>query len=288
MEYGNLLYSIQLLDKTHLIASSDELRPAMTGLFIHNRFCFATDSYKANSGRVEYLNIDFGHDLDFKCILPLEIVREYWKTYKKSSLPRIDIYESKNDYNQNKLLAVCNNLALWCIDESFPPLTDTIYYFGLRNFLDEKDKGKIFNIRLNAGSLFKLAESLGTKEEVNLTVNPDRRQAFVHTESKDSGKINIGLLMLCREDNFSELDYKFWIKEFWNLQTSERQEEMVLYLKEQEEKEALKAIEEAQDTAEAEQNKLMLQYIQKNYPQIIDEAEADYINSMEELEEEEA
>jgi hypothetical protein len=283
MEYGTKLCTINLLDKTHLLCSTDELRPALTGLYINGPYCFASDSFTANTGRVEYDEAYQGEN-NFECILPIEIVNQYWKTKKKATYPRIEIYESRNEHNQKQLLAVCDDLAKWCIDEKFPPLTDTIYYFGLMDLKKSISENKHKEIRLNPSKLAKIAESLGNpKGEVNILLT-ESKQAYIYTDSTESGKNNLGLLMLCRNDE-RDFSLDFWAKEMLYLQSPERQTEMHNFLEKKNSEEALREHEKKITEAENEENRYMLEYIKKYYEEVFEEAEAHITNkNAEELE----
>jgi hypothetical protein len=277
MTYGTLINQIVLRDKTHLASSKDEFRPAMLHLYIKDRFCFATDSFIMAVGRIQE---DFAKEPTFEGIIPIEIVNQFWKS--KSAYKRIDIWESKNEYNQKQILASCDDLVKPLIDEIFPPIIEWLYRrLNLYNTFEDET----FKVTFNPEYLLKVASAQGQpKGQIDLVFYKKENLAFVRCESSVSNDSNFGILTLCKE-GYLDINSDFWIKELSNL----ADEEQINKWDEEINKEIFKISKVRTDKAlsrrkkeiseqEAEENQFILEYIKKYYEEVYDEAEAHITN----------
>jgi hypothetical protein len=209
MIHGTLTNQIVLRDKTHLACSKDELRPAMLGLYIKNRFCFATDSFILAVGRIEE---QFTKVPSFEGIIPIEIVNQFWKS--KSAYKRIDIWESQDEQGKKIILCSCDDLVKPLIDEKFPPIIDLLYRELTHYKMNEADT---LSITLNPEYFNRLASAQGqAKNPVNLIINKKRNSSFLYCQSSISNDSNFGFFVLNR-DSFIDMNADFWIKELRNL-----------------------------------------------------------------------
>ena len=252
MIQGTLTHQIVLRDKTHLACSKDDYRPAMLGLYIKDRFCFATDSFILSVGRIEEV---FAKEPSFEGIIPIDIVNQFWKS--KSAFKRIDIYEEG--------FCVCDDMVKELISETFPPVIDLLYR---ELTLFKTNKADYFNIRLNTEYLTRLASAQGKpKSEINLTISTKRKASILFCDSSISNDSNFGIFMLCKEDNL-DLNTDFWIKEIRHLATLDD----VIKWNQSLDKERTEALEKCSHTEDTAVNRLdfLKDYLSDNYPDDFD------------------
>lgn len=252
MIQGTLTHQIVLRDKTHLACSKDEYRPAMLGLYIKDRFCFATDSFILSVGRIEEA---FAEKPSFEGIIPIDIVNQFWKS--KSAFKRINIYAEG--------FCSCDDLVKPLIEETFPPVIDLLYR---ELTLYKTNQDDYFTLRLNTEYLSRLASANGKpKGEINLTLSTNRKASILFCDSSISNDSNFGIFMLCKEDNL-DLNTDFWIKEIKLLATPDDVIKWNQSL-DKERTEALEKQSQAEDTAVSRLD-FLKDYLSDNYPDDFD------------------